>query len=64
MFEVIVMRCMLSKDINNCPFYNSEEALCTNENSSCSFRVTDDKGQSIIKNHYVRKPRWYEKYYK
>lgn len=55
-------RCELSEDINNCPFYNKEKTECLNTKTKCTFRT--EENIDVINNQYVRKERWYEKYYK
>lgn len=52
--------CTLAKDINSCQYYDANSELCSNTNT-CSFQYTLDIDQSQTK--YVRKKRWYEKYY-
>lgn len=52
------MKCELEAEINNCPFYIKSTHLCTNENP-CSFQEKKD-----TQKEYIRKERWYEKYYK
>lgn len=49
------MICKLDKDINKCPYYSNGK--CSYD-KKCSFQITKDAAQ------YVRKERWYEKYYK
>lgn len=47
--------CGLEKDINNCPFYKDD--ICVSKNQ-CSFQKLKKRKE------YIRKERWYEKYYK
>lgn len=55
-------KCSLSEDINQCQFFERKTKLCHNRNM-CSYQ--EDENEGIINNHgYVRKERWYEKYYK
>lgn len=54
--------CLLPEDINNCAFCNKERMECTNTNTKCTFRKESD--ENIVSYQYVRKERWYEKYYK
>lgn len=54
------MKCALSKEVNSCPFCNKEDMLCKND-KRCAFQ---DDGTDNKENRYVRKERWYEKYYK
>ena len=53
------MKCGLSEDINKCPFYDKNSKSCNNKDK-CSFQDTGN----INNNEYVRKERWYEKYYR
>lgn len=52
--------CTLDANINTCPFYGRDNAVCNSE-SPCSFWK---KEEDISKSQYVRKERWYEKYYR
>lgn len=56
-----MMICLLSKEINDCPFCDKEKMKCNNELTQCAFqrKEVQDNGTK-----YVRKERWYEKYYK
>lgn len=54
------MKCILSEDINTCPFYDSETMKCNNEDN-CSFQ---EDITTYGEEQYTRKERWYEKYYK
>lgn len=47
--------CELEKELNKCPYY--ENGHCKKE-GICSFQ------KKIEKKEYIRKERWYEKYYK
>ena len=47
--------CVLEKELNKCPYYN--EGLCISD-KPCSFQ------KKVEKKEYVRKERWYEKYYR
>ena len=51
--------CSLPPEINSCPYY-AKTGECKNEMEGCSFRK--EKGEN--RNQYVRKERWYEKYYR
>lgn len=51
-----IIKCTLEKDINKCPHYNPETEEC-NRQEPCSF------GQTREQPTFVRKERWYEKYY-
>ena len=57
-----MVRCELSEDINNCPCCNKEKMECLNTKTMCAFRA--EENIDIENNQYVRKERWYEKYYK
>lgn len=52
--------CTLDANINTCPFYDKEKLICKNS-SPCSFGKNEE---DISNNQYVRKERWYEKYYR
>lgn len=55
------MLCTLEEDINRCAQYDRENGICRTNNTKCAFckeNVSDSPSG------YVRKPRWYEKYYK
>lgn len=52
-------KCGLSKDINTCPFCDKDKMECNDIARKCAFREED---KCVDK--YVRKERWYEKYYK
>ena len=54
------MKCYLDKDINKCPYFLQKEQECISK-SKCSFQ---EKIDPKIDCGYVRKERWYEKYYK
>lgn len=54
----IRISCTLEEDINSCPYYDKESSECRN-NDPCSFSI--QSGEETSK--YVRKERWYEKYY-
>lgn len=54
--------CLLEEDINTCSRYDREKGFCKDDFRACGMY----NKASIVpsKNVYVRKPRWYEKYYK
>ena len=55
-------KCTLPKHLNSCP-YLADECICNRPlPHSCSMLETAEKPKSKIV--YVRKERWYEKYYK
>ena len=58
----MVRQFTLSADINNCPFCDKDSMLCKNENK-CAFKQEKIE-DNISPDGYVRKERWYEKYYK
>ena len=50
--------CTLSKNLNNCPHFDGEQH-CTSPATTCGMlRIQEEEAK------YVRKDRWYEKYYK
>lgn len=49
--------CALDREIHTCP-YLGEGQECLSENT-CSMQEKEEK-----KENYVRKPRWYDDYYK
>lgn len=53
-----MIKCTFDLEINNCPFYNKDNNRCVYE-KKCSFQAEDK-----VIDRYVRKERWYEKYYK
>lgn len=53
--------CVLDKDINKCLHYDASRKACKDSIVECGMF---DKNSIFINKHYVRKPRWYEKYYK
>ena len=55
--------CLLSKDINNCPFCDKEKMECHNDVTGCGFQKCEEiKTEETM--DYIRKERWYEKYCK
>ncbi len=54
------MKCTLPENINKCPFFDIDFGTCNNGNK-CSYQQED---KSEVKEKYIRKERWYEKYYK
>lgn len=54
--------CKFNTAYNKCEYLNRDNDGCLAEKSECSFRWEDVKDPP--KQPYVRKPRWYEKYYK
>lgn len=58
------MKCTMDKDINTCPFVSEDKAYCNHPNPMCSFVEKPEVEPKIVTNPYVRKERWYEKYYR
>lgn len=56
------MKCTLSIEVNTCPFCDKDKMECNNE-KSCAFQERKDNAIKT-KEGYVRKERWYEKYYR
>lgn len=54
----------MDKDINTCPFVSEDKAYCNHPNPMCSFVEKPALEPKIVANPYVRKERWYEKYYR
>lgn len=54
------MKCLLDKNINKCPYFLLAEEECISK-TRCSYQEKIDSGTDC---GYVRKERWYEKYYK
>lgn len=52
------MYCTMDQDINSCPYYNKLTNSCFYD-KKCSFQKVEELTQK-----YIRKERWYEKYYK
>lgn len=54
--------CLLQSDYNRCA-YTGDDDECRAPNSSCGmcYKLDDSKTEHT---NYVRKPRWYEEYYK
>ena len=51
--------CTLDRNLNNCPHFDGNNH-CTNPETKCGMlRIQDN-----TKKNYIRKERWYEKYYK
>lgn len=58
-------KCKLDKSVNKCEFFE-KNCRCNNANK-CSFQEVepeDVEDATVGNNGYVRKERWYEKYYK
>ena len=56
-----VKKCILPEDINECRYFVRCNKLCCKVNK-CSYQEIEE--ENIKPNQYVRKERWYEKYYK
>lgn len=54
----IMKKCTLDKEINTCPFFDTPTENCNNL-ENCSMQQKEE----TKKHEYIRKPRWYEKYY-
>lgn len=54
--------CELDLEFNKCPHFG-EDKRCMVNDIKCSFRSGNEE-KPVIRNPYVRKERWYEKYYK
>lgn len=52
--------CLLAEDINVCPHYDSIHHECKDNVRECGMF---NKYYMNPRSKYVRKPRWYEKYY-
>lgn len=54
--------CTLPADINQCKYFVPDgEGACSRNSAKCTFfQYKENNGSK----GYVRKPRWYEKYYK
>lgn len=57
------MRCNLAKEVNTCQFCDLENMICNNAeaNNQCAFKLSEEEVET---NKYIRKERWYEKYYR
>ena len=56
------MICEADKSIIKCPHMDAGSS-CLNPQSGCGFRK-EESVKTTKKKEYVRKPRWYEQYYK
>lgn len=54
----------MDKDINTCPFVSADKVYCSHPDPVCSFVEKQEEPKPVVKNTYVRKERWYEKYYR
>ena len=54
------MKCFLDKDINKCPYFLQAEEECISK-TKCSYQEQIEPNSEY---RYLRKERWYEKYYK
>lgn len=54
------MKCLLDKDINKCPYFLLTEEECISK-TKCSYQEKIDPETDC---GYIRKERWYEKYYR
>lgn len=56
--------CTLPSEIKQCPF-RSNDSKCNMDKDGCGFRkIEQEQEQDKTPSQYVRKERWYEKYYK
>jgi len=55
------MICSLDIEINSCPHLSDDGRTCNSDNSSCTFRK---ESEAVESTKYIRKQRWYDKYYK
>ena len=55
------MVCTFDESINTCPNYDRDNKQCTTENTVCCFARKEEEAN---KDKYVRKEKWFEKYYK
>lgn len=53
--------CLLDSEINTCIHYDVDTCMCKDEKRECGMF---NKHYRNPKSKYVRKPRWYEKYYR
>lgn len=58
------MICTMDKDINTCPFVSADKVYCSHPDPICSFADKPEEPKPVVKTAYVRKERWYEKYYR
>lgn len=59
-------KCKLDVSVNKCEFFVTVSCECQNTNK-CSFQEVepeDVEDVTVGNNGYVRKERWYEKYYR
>lgn len=56
----MIHKCTLSPEINKCEYFDSENGICKRE-IKCSMW---EDGEETKQSAYIRKERWYEKYYK
>jgi hypothetical protein len=53
--------CILSAEINRCQYFKGDK-YCIAPNNSCGMLMIENNTKP--KDKYIRKPRWYEQYYK
>lgn len=56
--------CGINVSNNTCVHLDKKKGICRSKVQGCSFRWENSKELGVNRNTYVRKPRWYEKYYK
>lgn len=59
-----MLYCTLEADVNECPYFQSENGLCKRSTPECGFCYEEFSEKKSVNYKYVREPRWYEKYYK
>lgn len=62
--EVMILEkvCLIDPKYNECP-YKGEGRECNATDTKCGMLIKLDVQPEQNKEKYVRKPRWYEKYY-
>lgn len=56
--------CTFQEDYNQCSQLSVDRKYCQEGNTVCSFCKPENESGNKNVTGYVRKPRWYEKYYK
>lgn len=54
--------CELDPEYNKCPYFH-DNRKCTAIDTKCAYRRGSEE-RPVIKEPYIRKERWYGKYYK
>ncbi|GEM_PF-673020 len=55
--------CLMPADINKCKFFLSDQQECAASDDKCGMFQPMEPVRQARPAEYVRKPRWYEKYY-